>query len=67
MRTTLDIDETLLAEAMQAAGLASKTRTIEIALEKLIQAAARERIAAMHGAIPRAKAPPRRRFGKRPA
>jgi hypothetical protein len=38
-----------------------------MALEMLIQAAARERIASLHGAIPKAKAPSRRRIGKRPA
>ena len=67
MRTTLNIDAELLAAAMQAAGVDSKTRVIELALERLIQTAAMHRIAALHGAIPKAKAPPRRRVGKRPA
>jgi Arc/MetJ family transcription regulator len=67
MRTTLDIDAALLAAAMQAAGVDSKTRVIEIALEKLIQQAAMQRIAALHGALPKAKAPPRRRTRKRSA
>jgi Arc/MetJ family transcription regulator len=64
MRTTLDIDESLLMAAMEAAGMQSKTRVIELALERLVQAAARERIAAMHGTIRKAKAPARRRAGK---
>ena len=67
MRTTLNIDDALLAAAMRATGIDSKTRIIEVALEALIQAAARERIAAMYGRAPKAKAPPRRRLGKRPA
>jgi Arc/MetJ family transcription regulator len=67
MRTTLNIDGALLTAAMRAAGVDSKTRVIELALEKLIQAAAMQRIAALHGAVPKAKAPPRRRIRKRPA
>jgi len=67
MRTTLNIDDNLLAAAMQAAGIDSKTRVIELALEMLVRQAARERIAALHGSVPGAKAPPRRRAGKRPA
>jgi Arc/MetJ family transcription regulator len=67
MRTTLNIDGELLAAAMQASGVGSKTRVIELALEMLIRQAARERIAALHGAVPKAKAPPRRRTGKRSA
>ena len=67
MRTTLNIDDALLAAAMRAVGVDSKTRVIEMALEKLIQVAAMHRIAALHGAVPKAKAPPRRRIGKRSA
>lgn len=67
MRTTLDIDEELMAKAQQAVGISSKTRVIELGLEMLIQAAARQRLAALHGAVPGAKAPPRRRKPRRTA
>ncbi|MFY9342250.1 MAG: type II toxin-antitoxin system VapB family antitoxin [Planctomycetota bacterium] len=67
MRTTLNIDDELIAAAMHAAGVDSKTRVIEMALELMVRQAARERIAALHGAVPKAKAPGRRRIGKRSA
>ena len=61
MRTTLYIDDNLMTAALRAAGVDSKTRVVELALEMLIQSAARHRIAALHGAIPKVKASPRRR------
>lgn len=67
MRTTLDIDDNLLAAAQRAVGVDSKTRVIEIALRALIEHAARKRLAALHGAVPKAKAPGRRRTNRRSA
>ncbi len=61
MRTTLDIDENLLADALRATGAATKTAVIELGLRALIERAARERLAAMFGAVRNAKAPPRRK------
>ena len=37
MRTNIDIDDELLAEAMAAAGLATKKATVEEALRRLVQ------------------------------
>ena len=37
MRTNIDIDDELLAEAMAAAGLATKEATVEEALRRLVQ------------------------------
>jgi Arc/MetJ family transcription regulator len=37
MRTNIDIDDALLAEAMKAAGLATKKATVEEALRRLVQ------------------------------
>ena len=37
MRTNIDIDDALLAEAMAAAGLATKKATVEEALRRLVQ------------------------------
>ena len=37
MRTTVDIDDTLLAEAMEASGLKTKKATVEEALRRLVR------------------------------
>lgn len=63
MRTTLDLDPALLAEAQRVSGAATKTATVKLGLEALIQRAAQRRLAQLHGTIPAAKAPPRRRTG----
>jgi Arc/MetJ family transcription regulator len=61
MRTTLDIDGRLLAEAQRATGVAGKTAVIELGLKKLIEEGARRRLAALGGRIGTARAPRRRR------
>ncbi len=65
MRTTLNLDEKLLAEAMEATGAPSKTATVTLGLKALIAQAARRRLAALRGQIPGAKAPRRRRVESR--
>lgn len=65
MRTTLDIDESLLAKAMRETGAATKTEAVRLGLESLVAAAARRRLAALHGKLPDAVAPPRRRLTAR--
>jgi Arc/MetJ family transcription regulator len=62
MRTTLDIDAELLAEAMKATGVPTKTEAVRLGLESLIAAAARRRLTALYGRIPDAAAAPRRRL-----
>jgi Arc/MetJ family transcription regulator len=37
MRTTIDIDNALLAEAMEASGLKTKKATVEEALRRLVR------------------------------
>lgn len=61
MRTTLNIDEKLIDEARRATGVREKTAVIELGLRKLVEEAARRRLAALAGAIPKASAPRRRR------
>jgi Arc/MetJ family transcription regulator len=61
MRTTLDLDDRLLAEAQRVTGLSGKTAVIERGLRALVDEAARRRLAALAGTIPRAKGPRRRR------
>lgn len=64
MRTTLDLDSALLAEAQRVSGAPTKTATVELGLEALVQRAAQRRLAQLRGAAPDAKAPRRRRVGK---
>jgi Arc/MetJ family transcription regulator len=61
MRTTLDLDETLLEAAARATGAPTKTALIELGLRALIEQAARRRLAERRGAIPHTGAPHRRR------
>jgi len=61
MRTTLDLDESLLEEAQRATGAPTRTALVEMGLRALVEQAARRRLAALGGRIPEAKAPPRRR------
>ena len=62
MRTTLDLDADLLEKAQRATGVTGKTAVIELGLRTLVEQSARRRLALLAGAIPRAKAAPRRRF-----
>jgi hypothetical protein len=64
-RTTVNIREDLLRRARAATGIKRKTDLIHAGLEALIVRQALHDLAAMGGSIPDAKAPPRRRFGKR--
>ena len=61
MRTTLDLDEKLLNEAMQASGATTKTAAVTLGLKALVAEAARRRLADLHGRLPLAEAPSRRR------
>ena len=61
MRTTLDLDQTLLLEALRVTGARTKTDVVEMGLQALIQRAAQTRLARLFGKMPEAKAPPRRR------
>lgn len=50
MRTNIEIDDRLMAEAMAAAGLSTKKATVEEALRRLIAQERRRRaLADMHG------------------
>jgi Arc/MetJ family transcription regulator len=61
MRTTLDLDEDLLKEAMEAAHARTKTAAVHAGLKALVEQAARRRLAALFGTMPEADAPRRRR------
>lgn len=62
MRTTLTIDDELLAHAMELTGIEERTALIRHALKALIAREAARRLARMGGSDPNAMAAPRRRF-----
>ena len=61
MRTTLALDDDLLAEAEALTGLREKTALVREALKALIERESARRLARLGGIDPKAKAPPRRR------
>jgi Arc/MetJ family transcription regulator len=61
MRTTLVLDDELLAEARAFTGLQEKSALIREALKALIERESARRLARLGGSEPDLKAPPRRR------
>lgn len=61
MRTTINIDDQLLAEAARLSGLREKTALVRAGLEALIARESARRLIALGGAMPGAKAGRRRR------
>ena len=61
MRTTLALDDDLLAEAEALTGLGEKTALVREALKALIERESARRLARLGGSDPKAKSPPRRR------
>ncbi|MBW3603631.1 MAG: type II toxin-antitoxin system VapB family antitoxin [Actinobacteria bacterium] len=51
MRTNIDIDEQLLADAQAIAGTATKKATVEHALRELVRRKDRQRIRELHGSV----------------
>lgn len=66
MRTTLDLDEELLREAMKVTQAPTKTAVVHAGLEALVESAARKRLANLYGRIPEAEAAPRRQVEPEP-
>lgn len=65
MRTTLNIDESLLREAQKLSGLKEKTATVRAALEALIARESARRLSALGGSEPGLRPTRRRRPGRR--
>lgn len=63
MRTTLALDDELVAQAQAYTGLNEKSALVREALKALIQREASRRLARLGGTEPDLVAPPRRRFG----
>ena len=62
MRTTIVIDDELLATAQSYTGVKEKSALIRRALEELVQREAARRLVLLGGTAPDFKAPPRRRL-----
>jgi len=60
MRTTLNIDDHLLAEAQRITGLAEKTALVREGLKALIERESARRLARLGGSEPKLKPIPRR-------
>lgn len=67
MRTTLNIDDDLLTEAMTCTGIREKTAVIRMGLEALIERHAARRLSALGGSMPGLEVPVRRRQQPRPS
>jgi Arc/MetJ family transcription regulator len=65
MRTTVILDDELVAKAREYTGITEKTRLIHLGLEALIQRQAALRLAALGGTARSAKAGRRRRSGEK--
>ncbi len=61
MRTTLNIDDAMLADAMRLTGLKEKTAVVHAGLQALIRRENARRLIALGGTDPKAQAAPRRR------
>ena len=62
MRTTVIIKDEVLKQAVEMTGINEKTALIHAGLQALIEKKARERLAALGGSDPTAKAGRRRRY-----
>jgi Arc/MetJ family transcription regulator len=61
MRTTIALDDDLVATAQQLTGTQEKSALVKLALTALIERESARRLAALGGTDPSAEAPPRRR------
>lgn len=65
MRTTLNLDDDLLAEAQRLTGLSGKAELVREGLRALIERESARRLARLGGSEPQLKAVPRRRATRR--
>jgi Arc/MetJ family transcription regulator len=64
MRTTLNIEDELIAEARELTGIAEKTELVRVALKSLIARESGRRLALLGGSAPNMQDIPRRRSKK---
>lgn len=60
MRTTVNLDDDLLAEAVRLTGTSDRTPLLREALTALVERESARRLALLGGTEPEASAPPRR-------
>lgn len=65
MRTTVTIDDELMARAQEITGITEKSALIREALKQLVALEAGRRLAKLGGTMPDLEQIPRRRFGGR--
>ncbi|WP_206448093.1 type II toxin-antitoxin system VapB family antitoxin [Agrococcus sp. KRD186] len=63
MRTTVTIDDELIARAIELTGVTERSALLRAGLEALIRVESARRLAALGGTDPHAAAAPRRRSG----
>lgn len=61
MRTTINLDETLLDQAQRLSGVTERTALVREGLKALIERESARRLARLGGSEPKVKAIPRRR------
>lgn len=61
MRTTVTLDDELLAQASEAMGISERSVLLHEGLKLIVQREAARRLAAMGGSAPGLRLPPRRR------
>jgi Arc/MetJ family transcription regulator len=61
MRTTVDLDEGLVRDALAATGARTKTEVLELGLKAVIERQAKRRLIALRGQLTIGQAPRRRR------
>jgi hypothetical protein len=66
MRTTLNLDDDLVARASELTGIKEKTALVHAGLEALISREAARRLAALGGTMPHLQPIPRRRLPTHP-
>jgi len=64
MRTTLNIDDTLIERASELTGIKEKTTLVQLGLEALIARESARRLAKLGGTERQLKATPRRRLAE---
>jgi Arc/MetJ family transcription regulator len=52
LRTNIELDDELVAEAMRLTGLATKRAVVEAALRELVRARRRDRLSEVFGTLP---------------
>jgi Arc/MetJ family transcription regulator len=67
MRTTLNLDESLIARARKFTGIQEKTKLLHLGLEALIQREASRKLSELGGTMPDLTVPERRRSAPNPS